>query len=99
MVPVPYINSTNIASGFYWTWLYFSLQVQIVDGANGHILWKAEFVCPHLVLEASAIQTTMGLSSFLFWASQPLTAKKSPTKTTVSTWLYAEMVMLLGYIV
>ncbi|CAL8302039.1 unnamed protein product [Merluccius merluccius] len=59
-------------------------KVQIVDGARGHILWKAEFVCPHLVLEASAVQTTMGLSSFLFWASQPITAKKSPTKTTVA---------------
>ncbi|CAL8273963.1 unnamed protein product [Lota lota] len=59
-------------------------KVQIVDGASGHILWKAEFLCPHLVMEASAIQTTMGLSAFLFWASQPLTAKKSPTKTTVA---------------
>ncbi|CAL8265535.1 protein FAM234B [Gadus morhua] len=59
-------------------------KVQIVDGAKGKILWKAEFLCPRLVLEASAIQTTMGLSSFLFWASQPLTAKKSPTKTTVA---------------
>ncbi|KAJ3600472.1 hypothetical protein NHX12_031453 [Muraenolepis orangiensis] len=59
-------------------------KVQIVDGASGHILWKAEFLCPHLVLEASAVQTTMGLSSFLFWASQPIPAKKSPTKTTVA---------------
>ncbi|KAG7262384.1 hypothetical protein CRUP_018308 [Coryphaenoides rupestris] len=59
-------------------------KVQIVDGASGHILWKAEFLCPHLVLEASAIQTTMGLSSFLFWASQPITAKKSSAKTTMA---------------
>lgn len=76
--------------------IFLPLQVQILDGANGHILWKAEFLCPHLVLEASAVQTTMGLSSFLFWASQPIIVKKSPAKTTVSTSPYLGMVRILG---
>lgn len=60
-------------------------QVQIIDGANGHLLWSAEFLCPRLDLESSAISTSTGLSAFLFWASEPIRAQKNVTKTTVSS--------------
>lgn len=59
-------------------------QAQVVDGANGHIFWTAEFVCPGLSLEPSAVSTSTGQSAFLFWASEPIKAQKNATKTTVS---------------
>lgn len=59
------------------------MKVQIIDGANGHLLWSAEFLCPRLDLESSAISTSTGLSAFLFWASEPIRAQKNVTKTTV----------------
>uniref|UniRef100_A0A3P8T600 Family with sequence similarity 234 member B n=1 Tax=Amphiprion percula TaxID=161767 RepID=A0A3P8T600_AMPPE len=49
-----------------------TMKTQIVDGANRDVLWTSEFVCPHLVLEASAISTSTGQSAFLFWASEPI---------------------------
>uniref|UniRef100_A0A673A3V3 Family with sequence similarity 234 member B n=1 Tax=Sphaeramia orbicularis TaxID=375764 RepID=A0A673A3V3_9TELE len=58
------------------------MKAQIIDGANGHRLWSAEFVCPRLDLETSAISTSMGLSAFLFWASEPI-RPQNVTKTTV----------------
>ncbi|KAM4635349.1 protein FAM234B isoform 2-T2 [Polymixia lowei] len=57
---------------------------KIIDGASGHILWAEEFLCPHLVLEASSIATTTGLSAFLFWASEPIRTQKNITKATVA---------------
>ncbi|XP_044036659.1 protein FAM234B [Siniperca chuatsi] len=60
------------------------MQAQVVDGANGHLLWTAEFVCPRLVLETSAIFTSTGQSAFLFWASEPIKVQKNVTKTTVA---------------
>lgn len=64
--------------------LFLPSQAQVVDGAKGHLLWSAEFVCPHLVLQTSSISTSTGNSAFLFWASEPITAQKNVTKTTVS---------------
>ncbi|XP_054463819.1 protein FAM234B [Anoplopoma fimbria] len=61
-----------------------TMKALVVDGANGHLLWSAEFVCPHLVLETSPISTSTGQSAFLFWASDPIRAQKNATKTTVS---------------
>ncbi|KAM3864403.1 protein FAM234B [Diretmus argenteus] len=60
------------------------MKVQVVDGASGRLLWTAEFVCPRLVMEASAISTTTGPSAFLFWASEPIRSQKNFTKTTVA---------------
>ncbi|XP_027032080.2 protein FAM234B [Tachysurus fulvidraco] len=57
-------------------------KVQIIDGAQGQILWEAEFVCPRLVLEGSTILTTSGQSAFLFWAGDPLPLSKNVTKVS-----------------
>ncbi|KAG7326056.1 hypothetical protein KOW79_010981 [Hemibagrus wyckioides] len=57
-------------------------RVQIIDGAQGQILWEAEFICPRLVLEGSTILTTSGQSVFLFWAGDPLPASKNVTKVS-----------------
>ncbi|KAM8844555.1 protein FAM234B [Spinachia spinachia] len=59
------------------------MKALVVDGANGHLLWSAEFVCPRLVLETSAIATSTGQSAFLFWAGDPIKASKNVTKATV----------------
>lgn len=59
-------------------------QAQVVDGANGHLLWLAEFVCPCLILETSVVATSTGRSAFLFWASEPIKVQKNVTRTTVS---------------
>uniref|UniRef100_A0A3P8T5W7 Family with sequence similarity 234 member B n=1 Tax=Amphiprion percula TaxID=161767 RepID=A0A3P8T5W7_AMPPE len=66
-----------------------TMKTQIVDGANRDVLWTSEFVCPHLVLEASAISTSTGQSAFLFWASEPIKAQRNVTKTTVTQGLAA----------
>ncbi|CAN9505763.1 unnamed protein product [Ophioblennius macclurei] len=58
------------------------MKAQIVDGANGNLLWSAEFGCPHLALETSSISTSTGQSAFLFWAREPITAGSNATKTT-----------------
>ncbi|XP_022623220.1 protein FAM234B [Seriola dumerili] len=60
------------------------MEAQVIDGANGHLLWSAEFVCPRLVLQTSAISTSTGQSAFLFWASEPINAQRNATKTTVA---------------
>ncbi|XP_040919096.1 protein FAM234B isoform X2 [Toxotes jaculatrix] len=60
------------------------MKAQVVDGANGQSLWSAEFVCPRLVVETSAISTSTGQSAFLFWAREPISAQKNVTKTTVA---------------
>lgn len=69
-------------------WVIFLLlsvsQAQVVDGADGHLLWTEEFVFPCLDLETSVIATSTGQSAFLFWASEPIRARKNVTKTTVS---------------
>ncbi|XP_008413738.1 protein FAM234B [Poecilia reticulata] len=56
----------------------------IISGASGTPLWKAEFVCPRLVLEASAISTSTGQSAFLFWASEPIRAQRNVPRTTMA---------------
>ncbi|XP_054891450.1 protein FAM234B [Poeciliopsis prolifica] len=56
----------------------------IISGASGTPLWKAEFVCPRLVLEASAISTSTGQSVFLFWASEPIRAQRNVPRTTMA---------------
>ncbi|KAM8725114.1 protein FAM234B [Acanthopagrus schlegelii] len=65
------------------------MQAQVVDGANGHIFWTAEFVCPRLSLEPSAISTSTGQSAFLFWGSEPIKAQKNATKATVTPGIAA----------
>ncbi|XP_076020698.1 protein FAM234B [Genypterus blacodes] len=60
------------------------MKAQVVDGANGHLLWTAEFVCPRLVVDSSAISTAANLSAFLFWASEPIKPQTNDTKTTAS---------------
>ncbi|XP_060946551.1 protein FAM234B [Limanda limanda] len=60
------------------------MEAQVIDGATGKLLWSAEFVCPRLVLQTSAISTSPGQSAFLFWASEPINALKNVTKTTVA---------------
>ncbi|XP_070836520.1 protein FAM234B [Chaetodon trifascialis] len=60
------------------------MQAQVVDGANGHPLWTEEFVFPCLDLETSVIATSTGQSAFLFWASEPVRARRNVTKTTVA---------------
>ncbi|KAE8282901.1 Protein FAM234B [Larimichthys crocea] len=65
------------------------MQALIINGTNGHKLWTADFVCPRLVLETSAISTSTGQSVFLFWASEPIRAQKNVTKTTVAPGIAA----------
>uniref|UniRef100_H3CZT4 Family with sequence similarity 234 member B n=1 Tax=Tetraodon nigroviridis TaxID=99883 RepID=H3CZT4_TETNG len=60
------------------------MQAQVVDGASGRRLWAAEFVCPRVRLEASAVSTSAGQSAFLFWASEPIRAQESITKATAA---------------
>ncbi|XP_041851438.1 protein FAM234B [Melanotaenia boesemani] len=59
------------------------MKARIVDGANGHLLWAAEFVCPHLDLGTSAFSTSTGQSVFLFWAGEPIKSQGNGSKTTV----------------
>uniref|UniRef100_A0A3Q1EJD0 Family with sequence similarity 234 member B n=1 Tax=Acanthochromis polyacanthus TaxID=80966 RepID=A0A3Q1EJD0_9TELE len=61
-----------------------TMKTQIIDGANRDVLWTSEFVCPRLILEASAISTSTGQSAFLFWAGEPIKAQRNVTKTTVT---------------
>ncbi|XP_017272093.1 protein FAM234B [Kryptolebias marmoratus] len=58
------------------------MQAKIINGASGSVLWAADFVCPYLVLETSAISTSTGQSAFLFWASDPIRAQRNVTRTT-----------------
>ncbi|KAM4716461.1 protein FAM234B [Anableps anableps] len=60
------------------------MTAQIINGANGTSLWKAEFVCPRLVLKASAISTSTGQSVFLFWASEPIKTQGNVARTTMA---------------
>ncbi|XP_075940274.1 protein FAM234B [Anarhichas minor] len=83
--PAPgHFNDDGILDLFIHHFAKGIMKALVVDGANGHLLWSAEFVCPRLVLETSAISTSTGRSAFLFWASDPITAQKNGTKTTVS---------------
>ncbi|XP_034395439.1 protein FAM234B [Cyclopterus lumpus] len=83
--PVPgHFNDDGILDLFVQNSAYGVMKAMVVDGANGHLLWSAEFVCPHLVLETSAISTSTGQSAFLFWASDPIKAQKNVTEATVS---------------
>ncbi|XP_030649123.1 protein FAM234B [Chanos chanos] len=68
-------------------------KVQMIDGASGQCLWEAEFQCPLLVLEGSAVMTTTGQSAFLFWAGEPLSATRNVTKATVNSTSSAEPVL------
>ncbi|XP_068435077.1 protein FAM234B [Clinocottus analis] len=65
------------------------MEALVVDGANGRLLWSAEFVCPRLVLESSTISTSTGQSAFLFWASDPIKAQRNVNKTTASPGIAA----------
>ncbi|KAJ4920685.1 hypothetical protein JOQ06_016398 [Pogonophryne albipinna] len=83
--PAPgYFNSDGVLDLFITHATNGTMTAQVVDGANGRLLWSAEFVCPRLVLETSAISTSTGQSAFLFWASDPIRALKNGTKTSVS---------------
>ncbi|KAM3598867.1 uncharacterized protein V6R79_023691 [Siganus canaliculatus] len=83
--PAPgYFNDDRVLDLFLQHSANGIMQAQAVDGANGRLLWAAEFVCPRLVLETSAISTATGQSVFLFWASEPITAQKNVTKTTMA---------------
>ncbi|KAK5856674.1 hypothetical protein PBY51_008255 [Eleginops maclovinus] len=83
--PTPgYFNSDGVLDLFITHATNGIMMALVVDGANGKLLWSAEFVCPHLVLDSSAISTSTGQSAFLFWASDPIKALKNGTKTTVS---------------
>uniref|UniRef100_A0A667X5P0 Family with sequence similarity 234 member B n=1 Tax=Myripristis murdjan TaxID=586833 RepID=A0A667X5P0_9TELE len=76
--PVPgHFNDDGIPDLFVQHSANGITKVQVVDGANGQLLWTAEFLCPRLVLDASSISTTTGLSTFLFWASEPIRAQKN----------------------
>uniref|UniRef100_A0A3B5MPA1 Family with sequence similarity 234 member B n=1 Tax=Xiphophorus couchianus TaxID=32473 RepID=A0A3B5MPA1_9TELE len=66
----------------------------ILSGASGTPLWKAEFVCPRLVLEASAVSTSTGQSVFLFWASEPIRAQRNAPRTTVTEPLIRKLFLL-----
>lgn len=60
------------------------MQAQVVSGSSGRGLWSAEFVCPYLHLDPTAIATSSGRSIFLFWASEPIRAHRNTTKATVA---------------
>ncbi|XP_065821069.1 protein FAM234B [Labrus bergylta] len=83
--PVPgHFNDDRVLDLFIQHAANGTMQAQVVDGAKGKLLWSAEFVCPGLMLESSAILTSTGQSAFLFWASDPIRTQKNVTKTTVS---------------
>ncbi|XP_028267951.1 protein FAM234B [Parambassis ranga] len=83
--PAPgHFNSDGVLDLFIQHSANGVMKVQIIDGANGHHLWTADFVCPHLVLGTSAISTSTGQSVFLFWASEPIKTQRNVTKTTMS---------------
>uniref|UniRef100_A0A672IVS8 Family with sequence similarity 234 member B n=1 Tax=Salarias fasciatus TaxID=181472 RepID=A0A672IVS8_SALFA len=83
--PAPgHFNEDGILDVFSQSSENYVMKAQIVDGANGQLLWSAEFVCPRLVLETSTISTSTGQSAFLFWASEPIRARSNATKTTVT---------------
>uniref|UniRef100_UPI0037E7A0B0 protein FAM234B n=1 Tax=Semicossyphus pulcher TaxID=241346 RepID=UPI0037E7A0B0 len=83
--PVPgHFNDDRVLDLFIQHAANGTMQAQVVDGANGHRLWSADFVCPGLMLESSAISTSTGQSAFLFWASEPIRVQKNVTKTTVA---------------
>ncbi|XP_029945234.1 protein FAM234B [Salarias fasciatus] len=83
--PAPgHFNEDGILDVFSQSSENYVMKAQIVDGANGQLLWSAEFVCPRLVLETSTISTSTGQSAFLFWASEPIRARSNATKTTMA---------------
>uniref|UniRef100_A0A1A8M232 Chromosome 22 open reading frame 32 n=2 Tax=Nothobranchius TaxID=28779 RepID=A0A1A8M232_9TELE len=77
-----HFNKDNVLDLFVQHSANGIMQAQIVDGSNGSLLWRADFVCPRLVLETSTIFTSTGQSAFLFWASEPIKAPRNATKTT-----------------
>lgn len=79
-----YFNNDGILDLFIQHSSNGIMKAFIIDGANGNLLWTNDFVCPGLVLETSAISTSAGQSTFLFWASEPIKAQRNVTKTTVS---------------
>ncbi|XP_056262544.1 protein FAM234B isoform X2 [Pseudoliparis swirei] len=83
--PVPgHFNDDGILDLFVQHSANGVMKALVVDGADGRLLWSAEFLCPHLVLETSAISTSTGQSAFLFWARDPIKARKNVTEATVS---------------
>ncbi|XP_071330506.1 protein FAM234B isoform X2 [Trachinotus anak] len=79
-----HFNDDGVLDLFFQQSANGTMKAQVVDGANGHLLWSAEFVCPRLVLQTSAISTSTGQSAFLFWAREPINAQRNVTKTTPS---------------
>ncbi|KAK7939355.1 hypothetical protein WMY93_002681 [Mugilogobius chulae] len=59
------------------------MKVQIINGANGRLLWSSEFACPRLDLGSTTVSTSTRHSAFLFWASEPIRAQNNITKSTV----------------
>ncbi|XP_034568194.1 protein FAM234B [Notolabrus celidotus] len=83
--PVPgHFNDDRVLDLFIQHAANGTMKAEIVDGANGQHLWSAEFVCPGLKLESSAISTSTGQSAFIFWASDPIRVQRNGTKTTVA---------------
>ncbi|XP_049601979.1 protein FAM234B [Syngnathus scovelli] len=83
--PTPgHFNDDGILDLFFHHSANGIMKAQVIDGANGRPLWTAQFVCPRLVLETAAVSTSTGLSAFVFWASEPITAQKNITKATVA---------------
>ncbi|XP_042247695.1 protein FAM234B [Thunnus albacares] len=79
-----HFNDDGVLDLFFQHSANGTMKAQVIDGVDGHSLWTAEFVCPRLVLEASVISTSTGLSAFVFWASEPIKAQKNVTKATVA---------------
>ncbi|XP_077590403.1 protein FAM234B isoform X2 [Stigmatopora nigra] len=83
-LPTPgHFNDDGILDLFFQHSANGIMKAQVIDGANGHLLWTAKFACPHLVLETAAVSTSTGLSAFIFWASEPMGEQKNITKATV----------------
>ncbi|XP_034046047.1 protein FAM234B [Thalassophryne amazonica] len=88
--PVPgHYNDDGVLDLFVQHSANGSMTAQVIDGATGRPLWTAEFVCPGLDIDASAVSTTNGFSAFLFWASEPIIAQKNGAKTTVAPGVVA----------
>ncbi|XP_057717584.1 protein FAM234B [Corythoichthys intestinalis] len=83
--PTPgHFNDDGILDLFFQHSANGIMKAQVVDGANGHLVWTAQFACPHLVLETAAISTSTGQSVFVFWASEPIREERNITKATVA---------------
>ncbi|XP_015235472.1 PREDICTED: uncharacterized protein KIAA1467 homolog [Cyprinodon variegatus] len=79
-----HFNNDGVLDIFFQHSANGTMTALIISGSSGSLLWKADFVCPRLVLEPSAISTSSGLSAFLFWASEPIRTQGNVAKTTMA---------------